>query len=102
MGTNEKTSADVEECAKAAAAAPRKKFPTPQYVVVIYCRTVVTVDREAVDKADDRVETAWNSHLVADGSAATAAGGSAASSGGVVKKKKKIRVKMQSVSCENY
>ena len=74
---------DVEDAAAPAAApaAPRKKFPTPSYVVVIYSKVVVTVDR-----SDNRVSTVWDPHLLPSVNGTTKP------------KKKKVRVKMQSVS----
>ena len=60
---------------------PKKKFPTPQYLVTIYTKNVVTVNR---DDADAPLEQRWNENLVVPCTEET-------------KKKKKIRVKMQSL-----
>ena len=40
----------------------KKKFPTPQYLVTIYSKNVVLVDR---DDADELTEKNWNQNLVA-------------------------------------
>ena len=60
---------------------PKKKFPTPQYLVTIYTKNVVTVNR---DDADAPLEQRWNENLVVPCTEE-------------IKKKKKIRVKMQSL-----
>ena len=40
----------------------KKKFPTPQYLVTIYSKNIVLVDR---DDADELTEKNWNQNLVA-------------------------------------
>ena len=64
-----------------------KKFPTPQYLVTIYAKNVVLVDREDAHRMSIVVNQNWNQNLVA----------AALTSDEDIKKKKKIRVKIGSL-----
>ena len=105
----EEQAPDVE-AANAAAVAPKKKFPTPKFVINIYSRRVVVVDKEVADDSGV-VETAWMAHIIkktglviATNAATATSSGSAAAAAEVGSKtttsstkKKKLRVKMQSL-----
>lgn len=104
----EEQAPDVE-AANAAAVAPKKKFPTPKFVINIYSRRVVVVDKEVADDSGV-VETAWMAHIIkktglvvaTNAVTATSAVSSAVAEGGSKTttsstKKKKLRVKMQSL-----